>query len=71
MTERECLNNIQDLRMVRDVYLRLLHDPTSSFYKNDIVKTLLEKTSKELDRLEELLYNGELSNSYELMGIKL
>ena len=65
MTEKECLERIKDLRAAVNVYSRLLHDPCSSFFGCITIKKLIKKSNWELDRFQELIYNGELEDSLE------
>ena len=50
---------LADLRMARELYTLFLNDPTCTLFNDDTVKELLKKTTREIYRLEELIYNGE------------
>lgn len=65
MTVNECSTRLQDLRTLMDLYKRLYSDPYKSLYKDDFIKQLMNKTYSEILRLEDLMYNTELEDSYD------
>lgn len=65
MTEMECIERIKDLRDLKRIYNNILTDEFSTFYKNSSIQALAIKTDTELARLEELLHNLELEDSYD------
>ena len=65
MKVEECSNRLNDLRTLMDLYKRLYSDPYKSLYKDTFIKKLMNKTYSEILRLEDLMYNMELDNSYD------
>ncbi len=63
MKEQEAMIRIKDLLLARDLYSKFLTDSLGVFFGDNLLKELLKKTDKEIFRLEELLYNGELEDS--------
>lgn len=65
MKVEECAERLKDLRMALGVYSRLYESVDSAFFKCPTVKKVIIKTKSEASRLEELLYNEELEDSYD------
>jgi hypothetical protein len=65
MTINECENRIKDLQEVCRIYNVLYNDKNSSFYSCDSLKQLNLKANYEIIRLQELMYNLELEDSYD------
>lgn len=65
MKEAQAIDKLNDLRMGRSIYIRMLNDPTSVFFNDALVKRLVKVSREEIYRLEELIINGELEDSEE------
>lgn len=59
----ECVERLKDLRIALSGTKTLLMDKSSLFYGDFILKQCCKKYKNEIDRLEELMYNGELEDS--------
>lgn len=65
MTVAECEERLENLRELDRVYGRLYYDVKSCFYKCKSLQRLRNKAKEEASRLEELMYNQELDDSYD------
>ncbi len=65
MTEREACGRISDLRMAKTIYQTFLNDETSVFFGDATIRIMLRKTDTEIERIEELIFNGELIDSLQ------
>lgn len=65
MNCREAVDRINDLKFLHKTYLRLFHDPYKGLLGKSDLRKLIAKTRKEIDTLEELVYNMELDDSYD------
>jgi len=59
----ECVENLKDLRIALSGTTTLLMDKSSLFYGDFVLKSACKKYKNRIEVLEELMYNGELSNS--------
>lgn len=65
MTVRECSSRLKDLREIQRLYNSLYYDSKSALHRCDSLKELAKKARLEEHRLEELMHNNELEDSYE------
>lgn len=63
MLVEECVERLRDLRIALSGTTTLLMDRNSLFYGDFVLKSCCNKYKNEIERLEELLINGELENS--------
>lgn len=68
MTEESCGLTLKSLRRLNKTYRCLYLDKNCSLYKSKHIEDLLSVAGKEISRLEELLYNQELEDSYDQNG---
>ena len=65
MKEVDCINRIQDLKFLLKIYTRLINDKYSTFFNDTNLRELIYKTKHEIFRLDELIKNMELVDSYD------
>ena len=65
MTELMCSQRLRDLRELNKIYNRIYDDKYSSFYKSQDILHLKTMTTEEIERLEDLLNDLELEDSYD------
>jgi len=65
MTVDRCSSRLEDLRDMLNFYKRLYDDPYKALYRDEAVKKMMNSTYKEVLRLEDLMYNDELEDSYD------
>lgn len=65
MTEKDAIEHLSNLGMMKKVYLRLYKDPYKSLYSSKELAKLISMTNKEIERITELMYNMELVDSYD------
>ena len=63
MTEKECIDRLNLCRDFVKIGSILRADVDSAFYKDPELKLNMHRMTKEIARLEELLYNQELADS--------
>lgn len=66
MNNAQCQNRIDDLKSFMSTCLNLFESRDSMFYKDTFLQCMIVKAENEIKRLEELRYNMELDDSYDL-----
>lgn len=61
----EAVEHVNNLRMLKEVYNRLLKDPYKSLYENSELKKLIKMTQEEIENTLSLMDRMELSDSYD------
>lgn len=65
MKENECLNRLEDLKLLVSVYDRLYGDIKGSLYKDSNIVVLRKKAIDEISTLESAYFYQELEDSYD------
>jgi hypothetical protein len=65
MTNIEAIEYLGNLRLLRQVYLKLFKNENNDLYSHGDLKFLIKETNLEIERVVDLMYNMELLDSYD------